>query len=168
MAELVSDEEDDELSKKAFTTLEDMEKSGADGLYPLIMSLGECMRSLVSPNDIDISTVAARQYLFPSAPTSSPCLDLGQFTQLMLCKQKLGKYLPILNGLIYMNEGTLSDCSTPLVAVRMHVLMQYGLKELMGLLSYVPLCIVPQILYIVSNLTIDKRLGKATTLVVAP
>ena len=47
----------------------------------------------------------------------------------------------------------------------MHVLMQYGLRELMAMLIYVPLCIVPQVLYIISNLTIDKRLGKVMTLV---
>jgi len=49
--------------------------------------------------------------------------------------------------------------------VRMYALTQYGLAEFWHMLNYVPLIFIPQIVYILSNLTIDKRLGKIITLV---
>ncbi len=47
----------------------------------------------------------------------------------------------------------------------MYALMQYGITELWLMLNNIPFGYIPQLLYIISNLTIDKRMGKMATLV---
>lgn len=164
LAELVSDEEDDELSKKAFTTMQDMDKSAADGLYPLIAAVGKSLCALTGEAAVDISAAANKQILLDGEEEKgAPTMDAEKFAALGQCKERLAKYLPIYNGLVYMNEGKTSSKTE--VAVRMHALTKYGVAELVQTLPHVPLCFIPQILYVVSNLTIDKHLGKMVTLV---
>eukprot|EP00826_Nyctotherus_ovalis_P006554 TRINITY_DN11567_c0_g1_i1.p1 TRINITY_DN11567_c0_g1~~TRINITY_DN11567_c0_g1_i1.p1 ORF type:complete len:425 (-),score=131.99 TRINITY_DN11567_c0_g1_i1:411-1685(-) len=95
LLDLVSDEEDDELSKKAFNTLEDMNKFAIDGLYPLII---EVAKHLTEDSATDISLDTNRIVLVDNSKPAN--------TELLIqCKEKLEKYLPIYNGLIYMDEG---------------------------------------------------------------
>lgn len=162
MAELVSDEEEDELSKKAFTTLEDMENLAIDGLYPLIVSSVQSLKDLTTFSGIDISCLSNKQIVLSSQPI--PLLSSANFRQLVMLKEKLGKYLSIFNGLIYMNEG--KDIPINKIGVRMYTLMQKGISEFMQILTFLPLCLITQVLYIISNLTVDKRLGKMATLVI--
>jgi len=99
LLDLVSDEEDDELSKKAFNTLEDMNKFAIDGLYPLIIETTKHLIPL--ENTIDISLDTNNVVLLDSKAINKE--------ELVNCKEKLEKYFPIYNGLIYMDEGILKQ-----------------------------------------------------------
>jgi len=48
----------------------------------------------------------------------------------------------------------------------MHALNKYGITELWQMLNVLPFAFIPQLLYIISNLTIDKKLDKLMTLVI--
>jgi len=104
LAELVSDEEDDELSKKAFGTLEDMDKFAIDGFYPLIIGLGQTLNKIFINNSVDISieNTSGSMPLIIGMENDKITAEIETINK---CKEKLGKYLPIFNGLVYMNEG---------------------------------------------------------------
>jgi hypothetical protein len=99
LLDLISDEENDELSKKAFNTLEDMDKFAIDGLYPLIIETTKYLTPL--ENTIDISLDTSSVVLLNNKTINEE--------ELIKCKKKLEKYLPIYNGLIYMDEGILNQ-----------------------------------------------------------
>lgn len=101
LLDLVSDEEDDELSKKAFNTLEDMGKFAVDGLHPLVV---EVAKRLTQEAATDISLDTNKVVLLDNSKPAN--------TEILIqCKEKLEKYLPIYNGLIYMDEGMAAEHS---------------------------------------------------------
>ena len=80
-----------------------MDKSAVDGLYPLLSSVAHTLPSLLPASQIDICASSNKMVIMECEGKSE---IPAKFAEIVQCKEKLSKYLPIYNGLVYMNEGT--------------------------------------------------------------
>eukprot|EP00743_Colponemidia_sp_Colp-15_P007363 GILK01007950.1.p1 GENE.GILK01007950.1~~GILK01007950.1.p1 ORF type:complete len:768 (-),score=169.92 GILK01007950.1:144-2447(-) len=156
LVEVLNDEEDDELSKKAFQTLSNMEDRAVrrvvtviESILDKIPSLAESeVSSLASDNNKRTSKPVKR---FVRRPLSSEAVeedrDVIDVTALMRLYADLEKYLPVLNGLVYIN---------PLNG--QFLLEQFGIQPLLGvLMRRVPLESMVYSLCIIANIISKER-----------
>jgi hypothetical protein len=161
LLELINDEDDDELSKKAFGTLEDLDTAAVDGLVHLMKKDIEQL-NLISKSrlSLNISHSSDRKILICELeksisiqPISSP-----QKIQEIEIFNELEKLLPILNGLVYMNKSKKRLLFFIYTGVSQYTLEQFGLKPILKLFeTSIPLEIINHSLYLLSNLTIEKN-----------
>ena len=149
LIDLINDEEDDELSKKAYGTIEDLEEYAIEGLYPIlkssISSLALSPYINISPEQQEFTYLSKK----PIEKQEKPFLRVNQ----AIFSGNLEKVLPVLNGLIYINNKS-----------KDFLVEKFGLNELCEVLNRsVSIDIGGYSLYIISNITIEKNLALQRT-----